>query len=207
MGGMKRVELSRVVKICEQLSPKYAAIVAIGVATGCRISEILALKRGDLINPKGEFREKIAFVKLKVKQGGKHRSLAIPQNLQRFIIRHLAQEAERGFTQSYHHVFRGKFRGAPKDKRAPASVPLSRLSVYREFRKVLGDGYGTHWMRKTFAYEIFYYFLKQNSNDPMRALELTRSALGHARIDTTVKYLGLMEQSIEEAQNELFGHI
>ena len=71
--------------------------------------------------------------------------------------------------------------------------------------KSLGRGYGTHWMRKTFAYEMFYHFLDEKNSDPMRALELTRQALGHERIDTTVKYLGIVESDVRDAQNAVFG--
>ena len=76
--------------------------------------------------------------------------------------------------------------------------------VYHIFREKLGEGYGTHWMRKTFAQELFRYFMHQNTADPMRALELTKRALGHARIDTTIRYLGITEESIENAQKAIF---
>ena len=59
-------------------------------------------------------------------------------------------------------------------------------------------------MRKTFAQEIFKFFLEDNIKDPMRALELTRRALEHARLDTTVKYLGINENALKKAQNTVF---
>ena len=59
-------------------------------------------------------------------------------------------------------------------------------------------------MRKTFAQELFRYFVERNRSDPMRALELTRRALGHTQLDTTVKYLGITDAAIEEAQEQIF---
>ena len=120
----------------------------------------------------------------------------IPPAYRPYIIRHLIREDQKGYDRPDDLIFRGKM-----------GKPLSRLTVYHIFRTMLGEGYGTHWMRKTFAQELFRYFIQDNPADPMRALELTRRALGHARIDTTVKYLGIHETNIEKAQKEIFKEI
>ena len=195
MPGMKRLELAEVARRIGQMPLKYAAIVAIGVPTGCRISEILPLRRRDLIESE-TFREIIAFDKLKSRGGAKHRKMTVPGEFRQTLIRWLNAEADRGFCRPDDWVFRGT-----------GGKHLSRHTVYNFFRAALGGGYGTHWMRKTFAWELFNYYLEQNRADPMRALELTRQALGHARIDTTVKYLGIMEASIYDAQNAIFATI
>lgn len=209
MAGMNRIPLDRIPELCTKFSTKYSAIVAIGVPTGCRISEILNLKRSDLIDKKtGKMREVISFQRLKARTGVKTRKMSIPDNLKHFIEKHLNEEAERGYLAPDDHVFRGQRTKKLRKGEAPErTYQLSRLSVYHEFRKVLGSGFGTHWMRKTFAYEMFYHFLGQKDSDPMRALELTRQALGHERIDSTVKYLGIIESDINDAQNAVFGEL
>ena len=105
----------------------------------------------------------------------------------------MKKEEERGYDNPDDFVFRGQ-----------QGKHLSRLTVYSLFRRILGEGYGTHWMRKTFAQEFFHYFLRENQTDPMRALELTRRALGHARVDTTIKYLGILDERMENAQAMIF---
>jgi len=194
MPGMKSLPLPEVLRLLEKLPLKYQAICAIGVTTGCRITEILSLRRFDLLTREGKFKDRIAFLKLKSK-GGKalHRKMAIPDAYRPYILGHLLREEEKGYDRPDDLVFRGRL-----------GRPLSRLTVYHMFRDKLGEGYGTHWMRKTFAQELFRYFIRNNPADPMRALELTRRALGHARIDTTVKYLGITEESIEQAQKAIF---
>ena len=195
MPGMKALPLPEVLKLLDKLPVKYQALCAIGVTTGCRITEILALRRFDLLTREGRLKDRIAFLKLKVKSAKTlHRKIAIPEAYRPYIMRHLQDEEAKGYDRPDDVVFRGKMGKA-----------LSRLTVYHIFRRKLGEGYGTHWMRKTFAQEMFRHFLRQNTGDPMRALELTRRALGHARLDTTVKYLGITEQSIEDAQNAIFG--
>lgn len=197
MAGMRRIELAEAFRLCGRIPAKYAALAAIGVTTGCRISELLALRRGDLIDPRtGRMRPVVAFLKLKARSGAKTRKLTIPERWAGFVEIHLNAEAERGHTGADEFVFRGQH-----------GNPLSRISVYGYFRALLGPGHGTHWMRKTFAYEMFRHLLGESPGDPMRALELTRRALGHERIDTTVRYLGIDESDISRAQSEVFNGV
>lgn len=194
MPGMKSLPLPEVLKLLDKLPTKYQALCAIGVTTGCRITEILQLRRFDLLTREGSLKNPIAFLKLKSRSTKiVHRKITIPAAYHPYILRHLMDEEKKGYDRPDDLIFRGHL-----------GQPLSRLTAYHIFRSFLGEGYGTHWMRKTFAKELFYYFLKQNNKDPMRALELTRHALGHVRLDTTVRYLGITEESIEDAQNAIF---
>lgn len=199
MSGMKSLPLPDIIELMNKLPVKYQAILAIGVTTGCRITEILSLRRFDLIARDGKLKDKISFIQLKTRKqkNGKnkvvHRKLSIPETWHPCILRHLINEEQHGYDRPDDYVFRGK-----------CGRPLSRLTVYAVFRSILGEGYGTHFMRKTFSQEMFRFFMDENPRDPMRALELVRRALQHARIDTTVRYLGINEQSIENAQDKIF---
>ena len=179
MGRMQPQPLERCVEICNSLPTKYAAIVAIGVSTGCRISEILALRRGDLIE-NGRLRREVEFLKLKARCKAKRRMI-IPEAYRPYIIQHLNEEAERGFTTREDFVFRGQF-----------GNPLERMTVYNFFRKTFGPNFGTHWMRKTFAVAM-YQFYSQKYNETFKAANMVKQLLGHARLDTTARYLCLDE--------------
>lgn len=201
MPGMRSLPLPEVLQLLEELPAKYACLTAIGVTTGCRITELLLLQRHDLLNSDGKLKEEIAFVKLKARKKKKesdknivvHRKISIPADFHPYVLRHLQDEEQRGYDMPSDFVFRGKNGKA-----------LSRYTCYRKYRELLGSGHGTHWMRKTFAQELFHYLLRQNTSDPMRALELTRRALDHERIDTTVRYLAINESAISTAQNAIF---
>lgn len=193
MPGMKSMPLPAVLEVLEKMSSKFAALAAIGVTTGCRISEILSLKRSDLVSDTGEIKERVKFIKLKTQNEKAARTLLIPEDFQIYIIRHLQEEAVRGYELKSDWVFRGSCGGH-----------LKRQAVYNTFRRVLGKGYGTHWMRKTFAQELYKFFLNENPSDSLRALDLTRQALGHSHIDTTIKYLGIEFELIDNAQKSIF---
>lgn len=190
---MKSIPLPEVLAALEKMSAKYAALAAIGVTTGCRISELLSLRRGDLVNESGALKEHVKFVKLKARSDHASRTLLIPPDFQGYIVSHLLDESRKGYEMAADYVFRGANR-----------QPLQRQAVYNTFRRLLGKGYGTHWMRKTFAQELYKYFLEENPSDSLRALDLTRQALGHKQIDTTIKYLGLEYALIDTAQKSIF---
>lgn len=194
MSGMRSLPLREVLKLLSELPKKYACLAAIGVTTGCRITEILLLQRHDLLDHNGRIKPEISFVKLKSgEEKIVHRKISIPEDYHEFILDHLHDEEARGYDMPSDYVFRGK-----------SGKHLSRVTAYNTFRKILGSGYGTHWMRKTFAQEIFKFFMEENTKDPMRALELTRRALEHKRLDTTVKYLGIQETALRNAQKTIF---
>jgi hypothetical protein len=84
--------------------------------------------------------------------------------------------------------------------------PLTRLAVYAYFRKRLGRGYGTHWMRKTFARAMHAFYTRVCSgDDALSPIERVRQDLAHARLETTVAYLDINSQvSTEQAQEAVF---
>ena len=194
MPGMKSLPLPQVLELLEKLDSKYAALAALGVTTGCRISELLQLRRFDLIDRDGNFKERIKFVQLKTHSDNpRHRQLIVPADFQDYVKRHLNKDASLGYERPDDYVFRGKL-----------GKHLCRRSAYRVFREILGPSYGTHWMRKTFAQELYKYFAALYPRDGLRALDLTRQALGHARLDTTIKYLNLNYEAIDTAQTSIF---
>ena len=191
MPGMQSLPLDDVRRLLVVLPPKYACLTALGVATGCRITELLNLRRLDLLKPDGSLRSEIAFPELK-KRRTAHRKMPLPSAFRSYVLRHLAQEGRRGWERPDGWVFRGK-----------CGRPLSRTAAYRFFRGKLGPGHGTHWMRKTFA-QLMFRYLETETGDMLKALETTRRALDHERIDTTIRYLGLREAEIEAAQDAIF---
>lgn len=194
MPAMRSLPLAEAAKVIAAMPVKYAAIAAIGVTTGCRISEILSLCRRDVLDEKGRIRQRIRFEQLKTRQEHSFRALGIPANFRKYLVRHLLDEEQRGYERPDDLVFRGQL-----------GKPLSRKSVYAFFRSTLGRGYGTHWMRKTFAQLLYAYFLTKT--DAFQAIELVRRALGHRRIETTIKYLGIRDDEIREAQNAIFNSV
>lgn len=196
---------------------KYAALIALGVTTGCRITELLLLRRFDLLTPEGAMKEVIRFRKLKTRrkekkarrgrpakarrespgyaEGSAGRELAVPDGWREVVADHLIAEELRGYDRPDDWVFRGK-----------VGEHLSRQTVYRHFRERLGQGHGTHWMRKTFAREMVVELEKSlPEGEKHQAPMLLQKAMGHARLESTLHYLETEERRIAAAQRSAFG--
>lgn len=201
MGRMQRLSFLDAKAAVSCFPPKMAAIAALGVSCGCRIAEILQLRVGDVFNEFGDFRSPVRFPKLKTKKGrfgrkekfaSDWRDLPIPDSWQPLIRRHYNREIMRGHGGQEEYLFRGSHGRA-----------LSYDTVYNYFRAQLGPCHGTHWMRKTFAFEMYEYY-KGKGYDTLNAARLVQKLLGHARLDTTLAYLGFEEAQINADLNAVF---
>ena len=195
MAGMNSITIETLDLLLDKLPVKYAALVVIGVVSCARVSEILTLTRRDLIDENGNIRREIAIIKLKARR--KHdvyRHFSIPQKYVKYIIEHLKREEKIGNDSQETPVFRGR-----------NGLPMNRMSVYRFFRRVMGEGYGTHWMRKTGAQSLFKKLCELNPDDQVECLECLREFLGHERMESTIKYLGFKDGKIKKAFRELYG--
>ncbi len=184
-----------------------ACLVALGCGVGSRISELLALKRGDLIR-NGCLVESVRLVKLKVRRkpnGHRYttpriREVPLTAALAPYVSAWLVRQQELGIEFPEDYVFS-----------RTGVEPLTRQAVYYHLRDayralLLHGRHGTHGMRKTFARFVFDYY-RQEFGDDLRALEQTRTALGHERIDTTIKYLNLGGACLGSALSSVFGFI
>ena len=219
---MKPVPLPEVGELIRGEPLKYAALIALGVTTGCRVTELLLLRRFDLLTPEGGLREIIRFRKLKTRrlakkvpargrpakgrresrspgydEGTAGRELEVPAGFREVVADHLIAEELRGYDRPDDWVFRGS-----------CGRHLSRQTVYRHFRRALGQGHGTHWMRKTFARAMVVELEKElPEGEKHQATMLLQKALGHVRLDSTLHYLETEERRIAAAQRAAFGGV
>lgn len=221
MGKMKPQPIADCRAILERLPTKYAALAALGIATGGRIAELLSLRRGDLIDRDTmDIRPEIRILKLKSRRCStlarglmeikqyiadeaaprnyrgeiinrpppppskpppkQYRRFIIPAELEHYIAAHLNADATRGYIHRDDYVFRGR-----------NGKPLQTRAAYATFTRYLGRGYGTHWLRKTYATFMYSTFIVRYDGDAFRAAREVQLLLGHKSIDTTARYLCL----------------
>ena len=193
---MRAMTIERLRDFIRRLPPKYAALVAMGVTTGCRISELLGLRWVEVVDIHGRLRRKIDFMRLKARGDCvMRRRLAIPTDFQPFVMKHFRKMDEKGRAGNEDFVFQGR-----------GGRPLTRMSAYMYFRKHLGAGYGTHWMRKTFARSMYRYYMNVcDGDDALSPVERVRRDLAHARLETTVEYLEINDTvTTSQAQEAVF---
>lgn len=200
MGAMQPMEMPEFWDTINRLPLKYAAIAALTAGTGNRISETLSLRWPDIIDSLGHIREDIRLIRLKTRNEKFNRkTIYIPQSLRKYILQYYEQQDKNGHTGVIDYVFPGA-----KGK------PMKRQTVWRYFRNLLGPGNGTHWMRKTFARNVFQEIINENPEDKVvltMATVYVQSLLGHARFETTVNYLGFSAPpDKKKLLNKVFAH-
>lgn len=152
-------------------TPRDKALFLLGVSTGFRISELLSLTVADVATD-GKLKDHLTVEAKKMKGGKKCRTV---------ILGNTAKQA----LASLLHL----------EPNTPL-FPITKQHFWRVLKSACKVGgidptlVGTHSMRKTFAQRVY----KGLGND----IYATSKALGHANIATTVAYLGVEQEKIDE---------
>jgi site-specific recombinase XerD len=181
---LDRDERRAALKHCQD--QRERALLALGFATGYRISELLSLRIGDVVDAKSQPLKWVSVRagKTKTKEGrtvalnadAGHAAATLAKTL-------LAAGCERSAA-----LFQGKKSGLLK--------PISRIHAWRLLtalfaRADVSGNVATHSLRKTFAAECYRLL--------GGALEKVQIALGHKSITSTVCYLSFRHSDIDDA--------
>ena len=127
-----------------------------------------------------------------------YRHFTIHPGIKGYISAHLNEEARNGHVRPSDFVFRGH----------NAEKPMHPEAAYNMFSRKLGPGYGTHWMRKTYAAFMYETFREKYHGDTYKALKEVQRLLGHKFLDSTAHYLQIesagQEETIKEAFDKVF---
>ncbi|MCC6398401.1 MAG: tyrosine-type recombinase/integrase [Bacteroidetes bacterium] len=161
------------------------AIFTLGRYTGERISAILQLKIGDIVQC-GRVTDEVTYRRASRKGKVEGRTVKLHPRAKTALIAWIKQRARAGTLSPDDYVFESR----------KGQLPISRIQYHRILKSVvhthhLSGKIATHSMRKTFADRIY----DNLGQDMFR----TQRALGHKNINSTVQYLSFREADIEEA--------
>lgn len=209
MAGMKAFTEEEIIRLLDGLLIEegnrfYACLCAVLLGVGGRISEILTLRREDVIDAEGRIRATVRREKLKTR--GKrvnYITVKLSQTLHRYIEPWVEEQRERwGKIHGEDLLFAWQWNTKAVGRKAVWKA-LDR--AYR--RMEIGKGHGTHGFRKSAATMIYRYWLGQEWYDSLKAARQVQRFLGHARIDTTIHYLGLDGDDPQQAVDHIFTFI
>lgn len=180
------------------------ALLTLGMQTGFRISELLSIRRRDIVKA-GKIVDRVYMAKSHMKggKGEKHRgtsgrAMLLTDKTKKALNAQLNELNKMGYTEDHNFVFQNQFR---------QDYPISRNGVWRLLNKAARDigltgKVGTHSMRKTFAGRIYDELLTLKNCDALRTLA---KGLGHENINNTDKYLSFRETELVGAIQRVFG--
>jgi len=177
-----------------RFAERNLTILAIGVNSGFRISEILSLRRRDVVDDDGGVRPVLVVRKGAMKGKKENRGVKVNAPLGQALACWLEEMAAHGRTRANDRLFLGQ-----------GGRPLTRYQFWRVLRvaKVAAGLRGkiaTHSMRKTFANRVYEHFLKRAAaGEAVDAFRATSRAMGHKEVTSTDKYLSFRSSDVDAA--------
>ena len=179
-------KIQRMLKVLEDDNPRNALLFRVGLNTILRIQDILDLKVKNIFHDDGRFRLYLSLFERKTRKNKGRRMKNIKLNS---LLRKAIKEYVEFFELSLEdYIF---FSLLDPDKN------LDRVQAWRILKraadKVGIDNFGTHSMRKTLAWTIY----KQTKD-----ISLVMIMLNHNSPKTTLRYLGITQESIDNTYEE-----
>jgi integrase len=187
-GGMEVYPIRDVEKITEmkvflnEKGGRDGLLFIMGINTALRISDLLSLSVGDVLDGQGQI---LNAVELKEKKTGKLKRFPINKSVRGAMSYYLAERRACGRAEPLFPSQKGG--------------PLSRSQAWRIIRaageSVGLDKIGTHSLRKTFGYHVY----KKTGGD----LGLVQKLLNHSTSSITLKYIGIDREKMDRVYLEL----
>ena len=170
----------------------------VGINFGLRVSDLRLLRFSNLINDNLTFKSSFPVFETKTRNTRKHRKnryITINTAVVEAVTMYL--EHTQGVCLS-DYLFR-----SASNHGSSRNEPITRCSIDRILKAIaqecgLNIQMSTHTLRKTFAYHQ----MVMSNNDPRKLLLLSKM-LGHSSVQTTMEYIGITGEEIEEAYRSL----
>lgn len=169
------------------------AIFGLGVNTGFRISEILSLTVGDVVEQSGTIADRVTVQRRNMKGKRESRTITLNSHARKAITPWLASLARIGFIHRDDPLFPSQRTGES----------LGRVQAWRVVHNACRAGgcsgrLGSHTMRKTFANNIYQELLARLAmGEPVDPFRATSKALGHKDIKSTDQYLSFLAADLD----------
>ncbi|MDR0616114.1 MAG: site-specific integrase [Synergistaceae bacterium] len=175
-------KISEMKAILRTRGERDALLFTMGINTALRISDLLSLTLGDVINDQ---RQIVNTVALKERKTGKMKRFPLNASVKKAITAYIALRPKAGLLEPLFASKRGGFLSRWQARRilkeAGASVGLEKI--------------GTHSLRKTFGYHAY----KRTGGD----IGLVQKLLNHSTSGDTLRYIGIDREAMDNVYLEL----
>jgi integrase len=153
-------------------------LFVLGINSGLRVSDLLRLKVGDVLDAKGKIKDRIT---LREQKTGKAKTFPISQTAAKAIKEYL--DTRRGCSREEPLFLSRKEKGHLRRAQA--------YKIIRDAARAVGieEAIGTHTLRKTFGYWAY----KEGKD-----LTLIQKLLNHASPAVTLAYIGITQDQLDD---------
>ena len=164
-----------------------AAVCAVVVGTGARLSEVRGMDVGDLFGPDGKPLERVSRTLSKKRSANPVRkTVFFPwDEVGSAVIRWHALAVRRFFRRADEPLFSVRWGGQPLSE----LHCWRRNKVFLERAGINPAGVGLHGIRKTFLTVMYYRRLEAEPGNMMGALRYVQDLAGHGTFEVTLRYL------------------
>ena len=173
----ERKVIERMKKILKSQNVRDYLLFVLGINSGLRVSDLLALKVSDVMDDSGNIKDRIS---MREKKTGKSKDFPIGKNARKAIKEYMGTVE----TESELPLFQSK----------KGNGAITRVQAYRilnEAARTVGikEKIGTHTLRKTFGYHAYKagYDLSQ-----------IQKLLNHSSPGVTLRYIGITQEQLDE---------
>jgi integrase len=169
-------------KILRAGNPRDEVLFIVGINTALRISDLLSLTVGDVVNAKGKLAEAI---ELKEKKTGKLRKFPLNKSIRDVLNGYMNGRKAFDLNSPLFPSRKGRVLSRWQARRILAAAG-----------EAVGEGrVGTHSLRKTFGYHVY---RKTGGN-----LGLVQKLLSHSSSADTLRYIGIDREQMDNTYLEL----
>ena len=174
-----------------QIACRNKMLFLIGINLSLRISDLVSLKWNFFLKDDMTFRESYKIQPKKTRKTGKFVTLYFNEVVKKTIMDYIEQypiDDMNGF------VFKSREgNGAISERSVWRIIVNTTLEAGIDYKNV-----GTHSLRKTFGYHVWH-----NAEDKEKALVMLMVIFNHSSVATTKKYIGIMNEEVEDVFNSL----
>lgn len=174
----------------KQIACRNKMLFLIGINLSLRISDLVTLKWNFFLKDDMTFKNNYRIQPKKTKKTGKFVTLYFNEVVQKTITEYIEQypvEDMNGF------IFKSR-----EGEGAITERSVWKIIVDAAIDAGIEHNVGTHSLRKTFGYHIWH-----NAKDKEKALVMLMAIFNHSSVAITKKYIGIMDEEIEDVFNSL----
>ena len=173
-----------------QIAARNKMLFLIGINISLRASDLCDIKWSFFLNEDGTFKDSYSLQPKKTKKTGKYVKLYFNETVKKAITNYLEEYPMEDIND---YVFKSR-----EGNGHITSIHLGK--VIKDTAKEAGieRNICSHSLRKTFGYHVWH-----NAEDKEKALIMLMTIFNHSSVIMTKKYIGLMDEEIEDVFNGL----